>query len=44
MKMERFNLLPGVIGFVLGIATSSVGVGIALGIIFGFFLFPKEIK
>jgi len=44
MKMERFNLLPGVIGLVLGIATSSIGVGIALGVIFGFFLFPKQTK
>lgn len=42
--MDRFNLLPGIIGFILGIITSTVGVGIALGVIFGFFLFPKQQK
>lgn len=42
--MDKFNILPGIIGLALGISTSSVGVGIALAIIFGLFLFPKQQK
>jgi len=42
--MNKFNILPGIIGLALGIATSNIGVGIALSIIFGLFLFPKQQK
>jgi hypothetical protein len=41
---NRFNILPGIIGLTIGIITSTIGVGIALAIIFGFFLFPNQQK
>ncbi len=40
--MEKFNLIPGIIGLAIGLATANIGVGIALAVVFGLFLFPKQ--
>jgi hypothetical protein len=41
MKRE-FNLTWGIIGFCCGMATGTPGMGVALGFIFGYLVFPNR--
>jgi len=40
--MKKFNFMWGVIGFVSGCVFWSVGMGVALGFVFGMLIFPQK--
>ena len=39
--MKKFNFMWGIIGFVVG-CSFSVGMGVALGFVFGMLIFPEK--
>lgn len=39
--MRKFNLMWGIIGFVVG-CTWSIGMGVALGFVLGMLVFPEK--
>jgi hypothetical protein len=40
--MKKFNLMWGIIGFVVGAAFWNIGMGVAFGFVFGILLFPQK--
>jgi len=41
--MKKFNFMWGIIGFVIGSAFWSVGMGVAFAFIFGMLIFPEKV-